>query len=449
MSLQDWKTYQNAISRQESITVPSWRTAAGEYPDPNFPFLEMVYTRDPDVYTNINFITNRALSQGYHFECTAQDAPNYMRSECEDFLKYFFDVIKWGDDSSERGFEPLSKTIVQELGWGGTHLLELIDPEDITMLAPVPLSSVWKWQRATDGTVLAIHQYPSWGFRPLTPSRYLNYRWNVVNRNPWGYGLIHPLAYPRVGPRGEVIPPLILSWWQMQDDAVRRLHRAGTPRTIVGFEGLPESVVAKMSEALQDPEPDATIASNAPVSIAMDSPTGRMNFQPEFDMMGNRIQIGLNSMIGAMIASDKGFSFSSSKTGYSMVDIVVWDLQRNFKRTTDFGLVTRVAEQNGFDVQLLRPELIFNQPDEPETDHPIADITAAVTAGWITKEEARLIVKQQEKWPIPEQLPPELLQPQLPAALPQPGMQPSMNVPPSLAPKGNGDAKKAAPPFAQ
>ena len=102
-----------------------------------------------------------------------------------------------------------------------------------------------------------------------------------------------------------------------------------------------------------------------------------------------------------------------------MVDIVVWDLQRSFKRTTDYGLVVPVASQGGYDINLLKPALVYNIPDKP-TEPKIADIPQFVQLGIISKQEARLWLKEFGDVPIPEQMPPELMQ--------QPQMPPMMEV---------------------
>ena len=413
MSLANWRTYQSTISSgQESVTVASWKTSSGEYPEPNFEFQRRIYD-DPDVFTAINFIKNRALGEGFHFSCAAQDIPNYARTECETYLTEFFESIHWGTQNSNVGLEPLANIVMQELGWGGTHLLELLDdPEDITALAPVPLTSIWKWNRDRMGNDIAIHQFPQVNSSPLTPSKYLTYKWNSIDASAWGHGLAWPLSRPRIGPRGEVMPPLIQVWWQMQDDARKRLHRYAVPRAIFGVPGMDQTSGKSVSEALKDPDSGASFLTNAPVTVAMDSPTARGNFQPEFDLIRNRIDIGLNSMLGTMIASDKGFSFASSSNGFTAVDIIVWDLQNTFKCTTDFGLVAPVATQGGYDARMFKPGLVYNIPDKP-AEYAAADIDKAFVDGSISLEESRATYKQLMKWPLSDAIPPELIQKQL------------------------------------
>ena len=93
-----------------------------------------------------------------------------------------------------------------------------------------------------------------------------------MNRSPWGHGLTYPLSRPRVGPKGEVIPPLILIWWQMQDDARKRLHRYGAPHAILGAPGMDPTTGKAIAEAISDPDAASSFLTNAPVSVAMDTP---------------------------------------------------------------------------------------------------------------------------------------------------------------------------------
>lgn len=409
--------------QQESVVTPIYKQVAGEYPDPNLAFLEYVFLHDTDVYSGVKFLSNRAVGKGTHVECSAQ-APNYIKTEAEGYLTDWLKYVKWGDRKSERGFGPLSKIITQELGYAGTSLLEMVDPENITALSSVQISSIWKWQRDYTGENTAIWQFPQINSRPLTPDRYITYKWNTVGRNPWGYGLAQSLVVPRVGPKGEFIPPVITSWWQMQDDARKRIHRFGTPRTIFGLPGVSLQESKEMAEVLKDPEADATFVANIPPTIAMDSPTGRGNFQPEFDLMRNRVDLGLNALLSVMLASDKKFAYNSARVGEDVSDIIVYDLQQTFKSITENELLYPVLEQAGFDANLLAPSLEFNVPDLIQ-EYAIADIDKAVTSGWITKLEARETARQVAKWPLSEGLPIELtLPPPMPLGGPMPGQEP-------------------------
>jgi len=397
----------NQAVNQQSVTVPGYKQTAGEYPDPNFPFLRDIYLKDTDVYTAVNFITNRAISRGYHIECDA-NAPNYLKTECEEYLTDFLEYVRWGDRRNERGFKPLAKTMLQEMGYAGTTILEEIDPEKISAFASVPPSSVWKFQRDYTGQLVGIWQYPHINPTPLSPDRYAIFRWNTVDRNPWGYGLAHSLAYPRVGPRGELIPPVILSWWQMQDDARLRLHRYAVPRSIFGVKGISLNEAKDMAETMKDPEASASIITNAEVGVAMDSPTARGNFAPEFDLIRNRVDIGLNAMLSVILASDKKFAYSSARVGQDISDIIVWDLQQNFKSTTENEILAPIAEQAGFDTNLLRPSFEYNIPDEPQ-EYTVADILNAVKVidpatglPLISIQEARDTLKQLVQWPLDE-----------------------------------------------
>lgn len=412
--------YRSAQREQTSITVPGYKQTSGEYPDPNYPFLTYIFTHDTDVYSAVNFLKNRALGRGTHIECSAQ-APNYMKSECERYLEDWHKYIRWGDRRNQKGFERLSKIMFQEMGYAGGTILELLNPDDIRATISVQLSSIWKFERDYTGELQKIWQYPQQNPTPLDPERFAIINWNDVDKNPWGYGLAHSLAYPRVAPNGGSIPPVITTWWQMQDDARRRLHRQASPRAIIGVPNLDETQAKPMAEALKDPEADATFLANTSPSIVLDSPTQRGNFDPEFQLIRNRMDIGLNALLSVMLASDKKFAYNSARVGQDISDIIVWDLQHSFASGWNLQILGPVAEQAGFDVNLLQPELKYNIPDEVQ-EFTIADVlNAAKTVDPITGrplisiEEARETIKQLAHWPLSDMLPSPP-----PAPLPQP-----------------------------
>jgi hypothetical protein len=394
------------LTGQESIVVPIYKQTAGEFPPVTFPDLRDYYTKDPDAYGAVNWITNRSLSKGYHIECNG-DAPNYLRTEAESFLETWLKEVRWGDKRNERGFETMARTIMQEMCWGGTSLVEMIDPLKIEALAQVELSSIWRYQRDNYGNLRWIWQYPFVNPAPLHPERYIMYVWNQVDRNPFGYGLLHSIAQWKTGPNGSLIPPDILSKWQITDDIRRRLHRYGSPRSIFGLPGLTEAEAKQIAEAVKDPEADVSFATNTQVEVSMDTPTGRANFAPDLQYFQDRINLGLSNPMSQWLAGSKGFSYNSAQEFATLGDMIIWDLQSRFKSITELELLHRVLEQNGFDPSFLKPEFTYNIPDEPE-DYSIADVLTAATPdkvtgkSIITAQEAREILRKFAHWDLIE-----------------------------------------------
>lgn len=397
-----WK----AISGQESIIVPIYKQTAGEFPPVTFTDLRDVYVKDPDVYNSVNFIANRALSKGFHVECSAE-APDH--EEAERFLEDWLKNVRWGDARNERGYEPLLRIMARELGWGGTSMLEMLDPWKIDALAQVQLSSIWRYQRDEYGNLRWIWQYPHINPRPLTPSRYVIFQWNVVDRNPFGYGLVHSLSQWRNGPNGGLIPPLYMIKWQMEDDIRRRLHRYGMPRSIFSFKGISQAEAKQYAEVLKDPDADTSFGTNADIDIKMDTPQGRANFAPDFEFIDTRIQSALGTAFTRLLTTNN-YNLASSKTAAELGDIIVWDLQTVIKHTTENEILMRVLEQSNYDANLLAPRFEWNIPDEPK-EYTIADVLKAATPdpstgkAVITPMEARAILREFAKWELEDDAP--------------------------------------------
>jgi len=393
--LADMLTYTRG---QESVVVPIWRQVAGEFPFPDFRVLRDIYLNDPDMYSAVNFVANRALSRGYHIECN-ENVPGH--EDAEEFLEDWLDAVRWGDRKNERGYGPLLRIITRELGWGGTSLLETLEPDSISAFAQVQLSSVWKFQRDDVGQLTAIWQYMSINPRALTPDRYLLFGWNTVDRNPFSYGLIHSvsLAKPNMI-SGGTIPPLIAIKWQMEHDMAKRMHRAGSPRAIFQTKALAREEVKPLAEALRDPTADATFVTNAEVGVAMDSPTARMNFGPDLDFIDGRIKAATGNVLAEMLTG-KGFSYASAVKAGSLADELVWDMQSVIKADTQNAILKPVLDQNGFDGTLLNPKFEFNIPDNPQ-EWTMADLITAYLNGAITQADFVRNAKQFGKWDLDE-----------------------------------------------
>lgn len=396
--------YNSRFNGQESVVVPSWRRAAGEYPTITYQQLFRIVTSDTQLYSDIIFIRNRCLSRGFHIE-TNPKAPNYVAEEARAFLEDWLKYVRYGDQRNERGFTGLAENILDEKLWAGTSLLEMIPgPDNIEAFAQVQISSVWKVHRAEDGSLLAIYQIPSWNPRMLTPSKYLMFINNQFNREPFGYGLLHPLATPKVGFNGELIQPTVYRWWQMQDDAAKRTHRYAQPRAVYSMPGIGVLEAKEYAEELKDPEADATIITNTTVDLKMDAPATRGNFQPEIDIITNQVKSATGNILNEAITG-KGFSYASMVKGASLADVLCWSTQSKFCQEIDTMVLDTVLEQNGFDPYVLKPHLAPNIPDEP-TEWSIDDLITAATpnpttgTALISVDEFRENVKKLGHWTL-------------------------------------------------
>ena len=419
-------SYVNLHRGQESVVVPIWKQTAGEFPNPTFQTLYDVFSADPDFSAAGYFISNRGLSHGWHVECSETVEDSY-KTDAEEFLTDWLENVRWGDQRNERGFTPLLRVMVPELTWGGNTLLEMIpSPDQIQALAQVQLTSIWKAQRDDTGALTAIWQFPSINPRALTPSKYILYSWRLMNREPFGKGLLQSVVMPKPNMiNGGWIPPLAATKWQMEDDARRRLHVQASPHTIFSVKGQSDSANKAMAEAIRSAPADERFLTNTEVGVVSDVPPGRGTFQAEFDQINNEIKSATGNVLSEMLTG-KGFSYASAVKAGSLGDEIVWDMQAVISSNTESWILQPVLEQNGFDSVLLKPKFVFNIPDNPQ-EWNIADLITAFQNGAISQADFIRNAKQFGKWDLDDPLPqmnPTMGQPQPQAQagnIPQPG----------------------------
>ena len=382
------------MTHQESVINPIYRQTTGEFPSPTFQELTSIIGRDQDLFTSCAFIRNRALSRGFRTKCSG-DAPNYERTEAEDFMDDWFEAVRWGDSINERGYTVLAKDVFFEMVGIGTSMVERLRDEygRIVALAHVQAASIWRYQRDEYGNLVYIWQLPTHNPRALTPNKYVLWAWNRMNREPFGRGISHPLCQWRVGADGTVIWPPIYRWWQMQDSVARRIQRYGAPHSIFSLKALSKAETRDAAQYLKDPMADSSFVTDVDVGVASDAPQGRMNFGPDLEWFTQRFQAGLGTAIIKLLTeSDNNRAGSQVKA--ELEDILIWDAKDTFAQTTNLEITSLVMEQEGFDVRLLKPKLTYNIPDDPE-EWTFADLIAAAkpdpTSGQalITPEEFR------------------------------------------------------------
>lgn len=401
--------------KQESVVVPYYKQSVGEYASPPFEELKTNYLSDVDGFTSVNFFEARSLSRGTHITCN-QKQSDY--EELQEYLTSWLRYVRWGDAVNERGFDPLSSNIVTEMAYGGTSLVELVGDEPypaeldrVTALAQVQLSSIWKYERDYTGKLVYIWQRLQYNPYPLHPERYINYTLFQVDRQPFGYGILHPLSVYKLGPKGQLVPPMFQTSWGMELDSAQALHRRGYPRTMIGLKGISKAEAKELADQLTDPPAGATYVHNLDVTVESDSPTSRGNYQGEINYLNDKKTIGTGSILNKLLGEEK-MTYASSETGDRNQDTMVWKLQQRFKITTEFGLLWRIAEEAGYDPMLYEPQLEYNIPEKPE-QYTVADVLNAVQQGIISQVEGRVILADFANWPInPEEIPEPFISPQ-------------------------------------
>ncbi|HZW58245.1 MAG TPA: LAGLIDADG family homing endonuclease [Nitrososphaerales archaeon] len=304
MNFRDWISLwfsrtQAKQTRENAIIVPNYRVATGEYQPENIRACIDAYLHDEDIFNAINFISNAALSQGFYV--TGDE--DYWNGKVVDLVEDFNRSIRWGNRRGEKGLAELLRIVTKELLYGGNTFIEMLTPLNLQLLNQVELSSIYKIYRNEVGDINQIQQLLGGRINNLDPDTIIHIPWLQVDREAYGRGLIQPLVSPRVDIRGQPIPALYRVKASLEFDIYRMIHRKGVPRSIFSFPEAGDELVQTYTQALKDPDVDASFSTNTKVNVATEQGGPAQGIANLIVFLDKRFQAGLQTPINNLLNS--------------------------------------------------------------------------------------------------------------------------------------------------
>ncbi len=376
-----------AVQEDRAIIVPLYKSAIGEFQVENIRDAIEAYTHDTDIYNAVNFICNSALSQGFYIT----GSKDYKNGKALDLVNEFNNTIRWGNRRSEKRLAPLLRIITHELVYGGNTFIEMLTPQKLEMLNQVQLSSIYKIFRNPQGDINRIQQLIGGRFNDLDPDTIIHIPWLQIDREPFGRGLIQPLIAPRTDIKGRQIPPFFKIKASLEYDIYRMIHRRGVPRSVFSFPEAGDELINAYSKELQDPDVDASFATNTPVQIASEHGGPAQGIQQLIHWLGDRYHVGLQTPINALITAS-GFTEASARTAQELGELVVQDLQMRLKYAIEDELYGRLLAQSNFDP--VQAKIEFHWGKETDYEYNLNDGLGLFDRNAMSVEELRRMARK-------------------------------------------------------
>jgi len=353
-----------------------------EYSDPSLRDLMDYYKRDEYVGYTIEAFTTRTVGMGF-----------FLTGDQPRALKLIDNLCK-----ANRLYLGLHWKIARDLWLAGNAFVNTVPVKQITTLHYLPLSSFHKILRDEEGDVESYVQL--WGgvTRYLSPDEVLHYRWNPVDEDAFGEGLVNRLARPGKGylteknkPRKR--PPLLKIREKGVDNAHRILSRY-LPRHV--YKNIPSAKLDDFISLLNNLEPEQDFAADFDIAVEEARMDPRTRFEALIDLQDRMYVVGLQNPMLRMITL-AGYTYAASEAAMETIEPSV-RLMQHYIKEQDESLFARIIEQHGGSPQLANVELHWGMPERPEL--LIADIIAAYQTGleWgapiITRDEAREMLRE-------------------------------------------------------
>ncbi|MEM3646588.1 MAG: hypothetical protein QW334_00385 [Thermofilum sp.] len=384
-----------------AIIAPLTAEITGQYPEPRFADLIEYYRRDPMVRAAVDDLADRAVGTGFYTTSEVERAKRVVDDFCEEAgldqlnLEAAKHCFGFGNFFVEKVYDKYVDVTV-----GGMSIQEPAKDASIIGLKPLPLSFFEKVYQDQYGNVLAYSQRASGQQILLSPRILIHFAYNVIDRAPFGLGLVQTLAMPgrgftrtdKSGQTETVQRPPFLVMKEEVENALRDWFRRYIGRfAFIWEDETPENVQDYISRIRMLKE-NQDIGIGGKVTVTPLTIDPRARFETIFNYIESQILNGLETPVNKLFTTP-GFTEASAKAAVEVSERKVAAFQRYLKRKIEREIFRPVVEQNGMNWERSRVRLNWGMQEVPEVtvDHvlKLAEISAQLGVDYIRPEELR------------------------------------------------------------
>ena len=377
-----------AYESARSIRVRFTRRGLGEtWPVPPEEMLK-VYVKDPTARAAVDYLADQVVGMGFYTTAAIPEAKEAVDEFCE-----------------RVGLDELLQTTAREvIGLGNSFWLK-VRREGRFSVSHIPPTNVVRVFRAPDGTFKS-YELVSEGKRiRVEASRVVHFRWNPVNNEAFGTGLLRTvcesleLGVENVERRRPVYQMKAL----IQEAMVMQFLTHSSPNQLWIMPDLPASELDAEKEGTvayhlkRMPPWGARWLTNRPgADIKTVVPRVDRGFEAYVENLTDEFILGLQTPLPKLIIK-RGFTEASAKAALELVERKVVALQRFIKRVVERQVFSQVVLEAGFDPRKAAVRLNWGVPERPELT--VKDILDAYEKGVIDRGEARKMLAG-IGWPV-------------------------------------------------
>ncbi len=372
-----------AYERVRPVLRPSGSPLPGEAPPVPFSRLLDIYLKDPMARAAVDYLADQVVGAGFYTTAELPEAKELVDEFCE----------RVGLD------ELLQLTAREVIAFGNSFWLK-VEPGDLRDLKLLPITNARRIHRAPDGTVEAYEFWSRGSTVRLGPEEVIHFRWNAINNEAFGSGLLRTLAEPlELGVEGvRERKPLYVMKALMQEALIMQLLTHSSPNQLWVFPGIPPSEL--------DPTKPGTVAyeiANMPpwgarwvsnqkdADVKVAAPRLGRGFEAHVENISDEFVLGLQTPLPKLIIK-RGFTEASARAALELVERKVRALQRFMRRVIERQVFRPLLLQAGIDPREAKVRLHWGVPERPQLS--ISDVLRAFELGVISREEARAMLAE-------------------------------------------------------
>ena len=368
-------------SAAQPLTVRRASLTAGETPAVPLKTLLDIYTKDPTARTAVDYLADQVVGAGFYTTADDEEAKRVV------------------DDFCERvGLDEMLQVTAREVVATGNSFWLKVTADFLEELKPIPPTNVLRIYRSVDGR-LERYELASDGGRVKLPAREIvHFRWNPVNNEAFGSGILRTLAEELSIGGGEVRMPLYQMKAVMQQAMITQFRKFSAPNELWIFPNLPASELDVEREGsvawhIKNMPPSGArwVTNQAEADVKLAVAERSRGFDSYVRNLMDEYHLGLQTPVLRLFV-ERGFTEASAKVAAEFAERKVAALQRFIKRVVERQVFRQVVEQVGINPDEANVRLHWGRPVKPRM--AVGDMLKAYELGVITRGELRrMLVK--------------------------------------------------------
>jgi hypothetical protein len=357
------------------VLLPAWRSITGETPTVSFQTLVKVYLQDPAARAAVDFLADQTVGMGFY---TTAEVPR-AKAVVDEF-------------NESVNLDGLLIRATREIVAFGNSFMGKIEPDRLENLRILPITSIERILPDRYGEVQGYKQALRYGGSNLDPDRIIHFRWNPVDSEAFGTGMLHSLTESMNLGNGEKRLSFIAMKGGMEKGMTETVKKYAGPTEIWKFPGLADDKASEYASLIKNmPREGARFVVNVPSEIEVVTVDPRSRFEAYVEHIWNQFILGLQTPLPKLFTTP-GFTEASARAAIEVAERRVMALQRFIKRTIEREIFTPVIEQVGLDPAKAGCRLNWGMAEKPEV--VVADVLRAFELGAVGSEELRKMLKR-------------------------------------------------------
>jgi len=371
----------------QGALMPAWKTSYGEAAAISFSDYVDSYLKDPSCKAFVDFLADQVVGMGFYTTANEEYA---NAAEAKSAVDEFCEAVN---------LDMMLQIGTREIIATGNSFWEKIEPERLETLRILPLTSIDKIKRDPQGNVQGYVQTASYGGKTLEPGRIIHFKWNPVNCEAFGTGILRPLL-EELSFNGETRMSFLEMKARIEKLLVEIFERYSGPDELWVFREVADDRLAEYQSMIKNkPKAGARFVYNKEADVKTIQIDPRTQFQAYLDHILGQVNMGGQSPVSSLMISPDYLTKATAESAMDLADRKVLSTQRYQKRMIEAEIFDPVVEQAGYDPIQAGVRLNWGMPEKPEII--IADLIKAADLGLIRADEFRTIMKK-SGWELTE-----------------------------------------------